>query len=269
MSASALVTFPSSMRRPSNKNNQPVALLASFNATSKKRNVGGFALPFQRHWQCCLLQRRVPLQKTINLRRCWPPSTLHPKKTINLWRWWFGSIFDTSMPRLSKKNNQPAALLASHDATSKKSTCGIGVFAPHYQRLWQHCLLQQRRVPPKKNPPAALLPAFDATSRKKSTCGVGGLVPCLHQRWRRFLLLQCRIPQKTAALLASLDATSKKKESTCGIGGLAPRSRGIPPTPRPTEKKNNLGRLASFDATSRKKFTCGVGGLVPCLQRRW
>jgi len=49
--------------------------------------------------------------------RCWPAT----QKKINVWHLWFGSVFATLMPRPSKKNNQPAALLASYDATSKKN----------------------------------------------------------------------------------------------------------------------------------------------------
>jgi len=76
-------------------------------------------------------------KKTISLQHCWPQT----------------------MPR------------------TKKSTCSIGGFALHYQRLWQHFLLQSR-VPQKNNEPVVLLAAFNATSRKKqSTCSIGGFVP--------------------------------------------------------------------------------------------
>jgi len=81
----------------------------------------------------------VSHQKKQSTWGVWPPSTPCPeKKTIHLRRWWFGSVFAAalamfppSMQCPSKKNNQPAALLASTTRRQKNSTGGIGGLASH------------------------------------------------------------------------------------------------------------------------------------------
>jgi len=127
------------------------------------------------------------------------------------------SFDGTSLPR---KNNQPAAFLASFNAMSRKNN--------HTPVVWFHvcssvgnvCFFDATSL---KNQPAALLASFNATSKK----GINKQHWCLalpfQQHWQ-CCLLQCCIPPKNnqpAAFLASFDATSRKK-STCGIGGLVP-----------------------------------------------
>jgi len=97
------------------------------------------------------------------------------------------------------KNNQPVALLASFDATSKKRNQPVTLVVLFYFPAALAMLPPPTpRPPPKNNQPAALLASFDAASRENNQSVA--LVA-----WFRF---------------CNFDAASLQKKTACGVAGL-------------------------------------------------
>jgi len=139
------------------------------------------------------------------------------------------AVLLASFNATSEKRNRPAALvvwlclsssIASYNATSQKTPGALVVWLLHYQWHLQ-CHLLQCCIPPPKST-CSVSNLFQHHVKKKTICGIGGLVLCvcsgISDVSSSFNAMSLQKNNKPVPLF---NATSKKRELTCSIGGLA------------------------------------------------